>query len=169
MQSTLRKPLFAAALLLSSAAVLVAQPAVAREHLVVAQATPATVHEQADPGHDRDSWRHGGQRDERAPDISNLTPLPGERTGERHRTEVSAHFSDSFSGVDTASVRLRIDGRDVTRLARIDNDEVHFRDELRPGRHVAEVMVRDRAGNLARRSWRFAVVDGGHERHGSQR
>jgi hypothetical protein len=30
-------------------------------------------------------------------------------------------------------------------------------ENLRPGRHVAEVMVRDRAGNLARRTWAFDV------------
>lgn len=158
MQSTLRKP-FAAAVLLSAAAVL-AQPALAREHRVVVQAPaaiPAVVVAQHD--RDRDEFRRGWRRDERAPVISALTPVPGDRMGDRRRTEVSARFSDNFSGIDVSSVRLRIDGRDVTSHARIDHDEVRIRENLSPGRHLAEVMVRDRAGNLARRSWQFVVVD----------
>lgn len=170
MQSTLRKP-FAAALLLSSAALL-AQPALAqgwRDHQEAVQApavAPATVYVQGDRDHDRDGWRRGWRRDERAPVITSLTPVPGDRTGDRRRTEVSARFVDNFSGVDLASVRLRIDGRDMTSYARIDDDEVRIRENLAPGRHLAEVMVRDRAGNLARRAWQFDVVDRGHERYG---
>jgi hypothetical protein len=167
MQSNLRKP-FAAAVLMSSA-VLLAQPALAREQHVVVQAPaviPAVVVAQRDGDHD--NWRRGWRRDERAPVISALTPVPGDRTGDRRRTEVSARFSDHFSGIDEASVRLRIDGRDVTPYARIDGDEVRIRENLAPGRHLAEVMVRDRAGNLARRSWQFDVVDRdrGHDRYG---
>lgn len=171
MQSTLRKPFVAAGLLLSCAAALLAQPAFARDPQWVVQA-PAPVaptvvyggdHDRDD--HDgwrhgwRDGWRDGWRRDERAPSIIDLSPLPGERVGERYRMTVSARFADHFSGVDPASVRLRIDGRDVTAASRVDDDEVRFHNNLFPGRHVAEVIVRDRAGNTARRSWQFDVVD----------
>jgi hypothetical protein len=173
MQSTLRKPFVTAGLLLSCAAALLAQPAMARDAsvsqalAVVAQA-PGRDHDHDHDGHaedrhehDRDGWRHALQRDERAPRIKDLTPLPGEHVGERQRMVVSARFSDEASGVDPASVHLRIDGRDVTSSSRILADEVRFHNNLFPGRHVAEVIVRDRAGNTARRSWQFNVVDRG--------
>ncbi|MEJ8836386.1 hypothetical protein [Ramlibacter sp. AN1133] len=171
MQSTLRKPFVAAGLLLSCAAALLAQPAIAREQQWVVQApapvAPAIVAGDRDrDGHDgwRHGWRDGWRRDERAPSIVDLSPLPGERVGERYRMTVSARFADHASGVDPASVRLRIDGRDVTAASRVDDDEVRFHNNLFPGRHVAEVIVRDRAGNTARRSWQFDVVD--RDRHG---
>jgi hypothetical protein len=180
MQSTLRKPLAAAALLCSAA--LLAQPALARDpQWVVVQApavvAPAPVQLR---DHDRDEhdgwrrddqdgwrrgWRDGWRRDERAPTIIDLTPLPGERVGERYRMTVSARFADHASGVDPASVRLRIDGRDVTAASRVDDDEVRFHNNLFPGRHVAEVIVRDRAGNTARRAWQFDVAERGRDRY----
>jgi hypothetical protein len=149
MQSALRKPVAAAALLLSAAAALMAQPALAHDH----------------DGDGHDGWHHAAQGDERAPMIRELTPRPGERVGNQLRTTVSARFRDEASGVDPASVRLHIDGHDVTGSSRIDDDEVRFHNNLFPGRHVAEVVVRDRAGNTARRSWQFELVDREHERH----
>jgi hypothetical protein len=171
MQSNLRKPL-AAALLLSSAA-LFAQPAFARDFVVVQApaVTPATVYVRDAQPHP-EAWRPGGRhrgewrRDERPPTIGELTPVPGDRIGERRRTLVSARFTDRFSGVDPSSVRLRIDGRDVTAFARLFDDEIRVRENLFPGRHVAEVIVRDRAGNTARRSWQFDVIDGREDRYG---
>ena len=38
-------------------------------------------------------------------------------------------------------------------------NDIRFADNLRPGRHTAEVVVRDRAVNVSHRSWTFAVVD----------
>ena len=170
MQSILRNPTLAAGLLLSCGAALLAQPAHARDQPWVVQAPAAAA---PAPGYgnergwdEREGWRHGGwRRDERPPVIMDLTPLPGERVGERYRMTVSARFADRFSGVDPASVRLRIDGRDVTGAARVDEDEVRFHNNLFPGRHVAEVVVRDRAGNTARRSWQFQVADNEHRGH----
>lgn len=180
---SLRKPL-AAAVLLSSAAALVSQPALAGEPrwvvhgpAVVSPApapTPGYGRDHDRNGHDRfdgdrddrDGARHGWRdwrRDERPPTIGDLTPLPGERVGERYRMTVSARFSDYAAGIDPASVRLRIDGRDVTGASRIGPDEVRFHNNLFPGRHLAEVVVRDRAGNTARRSWQFDVVDRGRD------
>lgn len=107
--------------------------------------------------------RHG--RDERAPQVTQLTPSHGERVGERRRTRVSARFSDEGSGVEPGSVVLRVDGRDVTDRARVDGDNIRYAENLQPGRHVAELMLRDRAGNPTRRSWTFEVVDRGRD-HG---
>jgi hypothetical protein len=98
-------------------------------------------------------------RDQRPPQVFDITPSQGDRVGDRGLTRVSARFADDRSGVDYRSVTLRVDGRDVTRNARIANDELRYRADLAPGRHTAEVVVRDRAGNLTRRAWTFAVVD----------
>lgn len=114
---------------------------------------------------DRDfAWDRWQRRDDRAPQISDLSPRQGERVSERGRTEVTARVSDIGSGVDEDGVTLRIDGRDVSNRTRVHDGEVRYRDDLRPGRHVAELVVRDRAGNTTRRTWSFDVVD--HDRYG---
>jgi hypothetical protein len=79
------------------------------------------------------------------------------RSDEHGRTTLFARLSDDRSGVDTSSVRLLVDGLDVTRDARVTRDEVQYRERLGRGRHHAELLVRDRAGNLARNSWSFFV------------
>ncbi|MGE4243150.1 MAG: hypothetical protein AB7E83_22040 [Ramlibacter sp.] len=104
-------------------------------------------------------------RDNRGPDIAAVTPSQGERVSERGRTRISARFSDDRSGIDMASVQLRLNGRDVTRFSRFDNDEIQYREDLGTGRHTAELTVRDKAGNTTRRSWSFDVVDP-DRRHG---
>lgn len=172
MKSILRNRVAAAALLLSP--FVLAAPAQAQ----LADVLPSLIaqvivndayrdHRGYDDGRrGYDDGRRGWRRDERAPVITSLTPIPGDHVGGRRRTEVSARFDDRFSGVDPASVRLRVDGRDVTHESRVSDDEIRFRDQLAPGRHVAEVIVRDRAGNTARRSWQFDVSGYRYERPG---
>ena len=89
-----------------------------------------------------------------------LFPANGARVDDRGRTQVAARFDERGSGV--ASVNLRVDGRDVTHRSRVDANEIRYAENLRPGRHVAELVVRDHAGNTTRRSWSFDVVD--HDR-----
>lgn len=72
---------------------------------------------------------------------------------------MGARVTDAGSGIDNKSVRLRIDGQDVSERARLRGDTVHFRDNLAPGRHTAELLVRDEAGNATRQAWDFRVVD----------
>lgn len=103
-------------------------------------------------------------RDGIAPQVTQLTPWHGERVGERGLTRISARFSDEGSGVDPASVVLRVDGRDVTGRARVDEDDIRYAEDLQPGRHVVELMLSDRAGNATRRAWTFEVVDRGRDR-----
>lgn len=136
---SLRSVLSAAALTaVSACALLVSMPAAAEHRAVV-----------ADYG-----WRHG---DRVAPQIIDVTPDQGDRIGDHRRTRISARFADQGSGVQAAW--LRVDGRDVTGYSRFDGEQIRFRDDLAPGRHVAEVIVRDRAGNVSRRAWSFVVVD----------
>jgi len=106
-----------------------------------------------------DEVGQGPARDLQAPSISDVTPGDGVRVGDRGRVHLFARLADEGSGVDPATVRLRLDGRDVTNLARISAEEVRFRDELPNGRHTAELEVRDHAGNATRKAWSFEVVD----------
>ena len=141
MKSTLRSKFAAIAMLLvPMGAMLAAQPAAAQH---------------TDFREDR-GWGHGS-RDERAPRIFDVTPDEGDRVSERGWTRITARFRDRGAGV--GSVRLRVDGRDVTGRSRIDADEIRYAENLQPGRHFAELVVRDRAGNTARRVWAFDVVD----------
>jgi hypothetical protein len=163
MKATIRSAAAAAAMLLAPiSALLVSQPAAAQHAYGYAQ--PAVVApgefrgERWDQRHGRDDRR---RRDDSAPQISELTPSHGDRVGARGWTQVSAHFSDQGSGVDMGSLVLRVDGRDVTRRARVDGDDIRYAEDLQPGRHVAELVVRDRAGNASRRSWTFDVVGQG--------
>src|SRR5690349_2605594 len=110
MKATLRSSATAAAMLLVPiAAMLAAQPAAAQQ--------------------DQDRWEHRDsrhRRDDRAPVVSDLTPSQGDRVSERGLTRISARFDDRGSGVDLRSVLLRVDGRDVTRRARVDSDDIRF-------------------------------------------
>jgi hypothetical protein len=101
------------------------------------------------------------RRDTTPPVISGLTPSHGDRVRERGWTEISAKVDDDRSGIDRRSVVLRLNGRDVSSRVRFEGDEVRFRDDLNAGRHVAELVVRDQAGNTSRRSWSFDVIDRG--------
>lgn len=125
--------------------------------LVAAQPAAAQQRDLGDRG-----YGHRVEHDQRAPSIFDLTPSQAARVDERGWTNVSARFNDDRSGVDPRSVVLRVDGRNVTSRARIDGNDVKYAENLRPGRHVAELVVRDRAGNVARRSWSFNVVDRDH-------
>ena len=120
-------------------------------------------------GRDEDV-RGGRDRDDRPPTIGDLTPGNGDRVGERGRTQVSARLGDEGSGIDRDSVRLRLNGRDVSGELRVsDNNEASYRNDLDPGRYTAEMTVRDRAGNTTTKSWTFDVAAGGQrlERQGS--
>jgi hypothetical protein len=108
-------------------------------------------------GRDRDRDRETA-RDERPPQIGDVTPANGERVGDRGRTRIAARLADEGSGVDPASVRLRLGGRDVTRDARVTDDEVQYSTDLPPGRYTADLRVSDRAGNTTTRSWAFEVL-----------
>lgn len=106
-----------------------------------------------------DNVRGGGPRDDRAPQITDMTPAHGDRVSERGRTQISARLADEGSGVDPASVRLRLAGRDVTGDARVSENEINYRADMEPGRYTAELSVRDNAGNQTTKSWTFDITE----------
>jgi hypothetical protein len=138
----------AAVLFAAAGTLLAAQPAHAQQAVA-----PVFDHYVELRAADNARW-HG---DRSAPVIASVTPQQGEAVSDRGRTRITARFWDAGTGV--RSVSLVIDGRDVTRISRIDGNEIRVRENLKPGRHFAQVVVRDHAGNVSRRSWNFEVFD----------
>jgi hypothetical protein len=98
--------------------------------------------------------------DTQAPVITAVTPDPNTRVG-RDRPNISATFDDSTgSGVDPASVEVRLDNRNVTRDAQVTSTFVSYRPDtaLAGGMHEVMVTARDRAGNPVEKSWSFRVI-----------
>ncbi|MBI5277472.1 MAG: hypothetical protein HY854_13535 [Burkholderiales bacterium] len=140
-------------------AALLAKPAAA-EQAYVYGSVGAPVY--VAPGFQQDpAWRHR-QWDRRAPQVSDVSPSQGDRVSDRGLTRISARIHDIGTGIDPGSIVLRIDGRVVDGPVRFNGDEIRYRENLHPGRHWAELTLRDRAGNTTRRAWHFDVVD--HDR-----
>jgi hypothetical protein len=160
MKATLRNRSAAALLIapVALAALFAAGQAQAQHYpqVLVQLPTPAVVALDNNP-YDNHS-RRGYRQDHRAPRITDVTPDNGSRVSERGVTVIGARFHDGGSGIDPRNVTLRVDGRDVTRRTRVDNNDVRYRDDLAPGRHYAELVVRDRAGNTTRQTWSFDVA-----------
>jgi hypothetical protein len=167
MKSTTLRNKFAAVLLLApvAAAVIAARPAHAQQiQITVPGVVAVQDHRGYGYGYDR-----GYRQDHRAPRITDVTPDNGGRVSERGITELSARVHDrGGSGIDPRGISLRLDGRDVTRRANFDGNEVSYRENLQPGRHFAELVVRDRAGNITREAWSFDVTPREWDRRGDR-
>lgn len=107
----------------------------------------------------RTSLGRGGMLvDARPPTVRNLHPRDGETVHAQGPVSISGTFDDRGGvGVDPASVRVMVGGRDVTSAATISRDFFTYRSELAPGRYVADVTARDGAGNPVRSTWNFVV------------
>lgn len=97
--------------------------------------------------------------DNSPPSVVDIAPRPGEFVS--GPAVVSGSFEDRGSGVDPASVRIVLSGRDVTHDARIDAHEFSYRGELPPGRYTADVSARDFGGNTVNKTWNFEVGEAG--------
>lgn len=97
--------------------------------------------------------------DNRPPNIVDLTPREGEVVAGGPNVQISARFDDrGGSGVDPASVRILLSGRNVTNEAQLNPNAFNLRASLAPGHHTVDVTARDRAGNAMRREWGFDVA-----------
>ena len=107
----------------------------------------------------RSNLARGGMLvDARPPTVRNLHPRDGETILATGPVSVSGTFDDRGGvGVDPATVRVMLGGRDVTASSTISRDYFTYRNELAPGRYVADVTARDAAGNPVRSTWNFVV------------
>ena len=97
--------------------------------------------------------------DSRAPNLVQLVPAEGAIVPAGPSVLITAMFDDGRgSGVDPASVRIAVSGRNVTQEAQINSQSLSVRAALPPGRHTVDVTARDQAGNALRKSWSFDVA-----------
>ena len=86
------------------------------------------------------------------------TPPPDSTVGAG--ASLSARFSDQGSGIDVASAKILLDGKDVTKQAKVETHSVTLspKQPLAKGIHRVEVSVSDQAGNRSNRlKWLFGV------------
>ena len=96
--------------------------------------------------------------DARPPVLRNQSPRDGE-TLPPGPLSISATIDDSGGlGVDPKSVRIALDGKDVTPNATVTPQFLTFRGDPGPGAHRVEVIARDLAGNTMRHGWSFTVA-----------
>jgi hypothetical protein len=97
--------------------------------------------------------------DSRPPTIKNQHPRDHETVQATGPVSVTGTFDDAGGvGIDPASVKIMLSGRDVTAQSSITRDFFTYRSELAPGQYVAEVAGKDAAGNPVRSTWTFNVV-----------
>lgn len=97
--------------------------------------------------------------DTRPPVLTARFPKP-EATLANLRPNISIEFVDLESGVNPASVRLVVNGQNVTAQASVSAASVSYNPPtpFRPGPVRVELTVADRAGNTLRASWGFFIV-----------
>ena len=99
--------------------------------------------------------------DDRGPtiDTEQLLPFPGEVLGE-NRPLIRAGYSDQYSEISVDSVRLYVDGEDVTIWAVVNPAGVEYRpgSDLSDGPHTVRLTVSDEWGYAATPvTWSFTV------------
>ena len=93
------------------------------------------------------------------PAIYNLKPADG-GVATDSTPEISANYDDIGTGIDTTTVKLYVDGAEITASATVSASQVTYTPTtaLADGKHTAAVSVKDRAGNHALETWNFTIV-----------
>lgn len=95
--------------------------------------------------------------DAKPPVLRNLSPRDGEAMAPG-QVSVSATFDDSGGvGVDPKTVRILLDGKDITQASTITAQFFTYRADPGPGSHQVQVSAQDNAGNAMRQGWKFTV------------
>jgi hypothetical protein len=93
------------------------------------------------------------------PRVSQILPEANARIV-RGDVSVSAVFEENGSGVDTSSVKVLINGQDVTRDANVTPMFTSLRtNRVAVGRNVVAISAKDNAGNAVNKTWEFIVTD----------
>ncbi|TAM86297.1 copper amine oxidase N-terminal domain-containing protein [bacterium] len=93
------------------------------------------------------------------PQISDIAPMGGEGVNNDRPNIFATFTSPTQIGIDVHSVRIVVNGRDVTAQANVNPDFVVYMpgQALAPGPVNVSVSVADAAGNVASRSWSFVI------------
>jgi hypothetical protein len=95
--------------------------------------------------------------DATAPVLRDTLPRQGETVAAGPVTVSATFHGGGGAGVDPKSVRIMIDGRDVTQRSAITPQHFTYRTDMAPGPRQITVTARDRAGNAVRHVWSFTV------------
>ncbi|WP_273701755.1 S-layer homology domain-containing protein [Tepidanaerobacter acetatoxydans] len=94
-----------------------------------------------------------------SPTIISVEPAEGAVIAETNtKPAIKAEYSD-LSGIDTDSVKIFVDGIEVTNKANINLESVTYipAEDLRLGNHTVAVYVSDTRGNESSKTWTFTI------------
>lgn len=93
------------------------------------------------------------------PSALNLMPAPLATSATTSPT-VSVDYKDEGSGIDISSIRLILNGRDLTGEASITTERLIYKPfiPLSTGDQSVEIVVGDKAGNIFRQAWHFTIA-----------
>ncbi len=98
--------------------------------------------------------------DTSSPKVLDFSPAKGATVDSREPLIYATLSDENGVGVDPASVRVRLDGTDVTNQATITPAFFNLKaSNLSTGQHQVQVSVADRAGNVTSSDWSFSVAD----------
>jgi hypothetical protein len=99
--------------------------------------------------------------DSKPPTILDRIPEPNTRVNST-RPNISAAFEDQGSGVWPPSMRLLVNGRDVSKEARVTANFVSYTpaEPLPPGETTVVLAIDDKTTNEAKVEWKFDVLSG---------
>jgi hypothetical protein len=92
------------------------------------------------------------------PNVYRFKPFRDE-TISTSRPEIGAYFTDRFADIDTATVRLSVDGNDVTATTDVTDHNVFYQPEtpLQSGDHSVSLQVGTTKGFIATHNWAFHI------------
>ncbi len=98
------------------------------------------------------------QVDTVSPEIKDAAPEEDSKVSVT-RPNIYAVIEDDTSGIDTNSIKLRVDNRDVTQRANVTRNFITYTptSALKAGTHMVELTVADKAGNITISKWQFAL------------
>ncbi len=95
-------------------------------------------------------------RDATPPIIARVEPADGTNIIGSARVAINAAYSDDRA-INVKSVKLVVDGRDVTKQALVSDASISYSADFEPGPHVVLLEIQDAAGNKMSRPWQFSV------------
>jgi len=94
------------------------------------------------------------------PEVKNISPESGSSTGNVTKPVITAEYSD-LAGIDTSSIKLLLDGNDVTNTASITESKISYtpESELSKGQHMVTLEVSDKSATANKTifTWNFFV------------
>jgi chitodextrinase len=94
------------------------------------------------------------------PGVTILSPQDQSTLSASALTAISAQYSDSGSGINSATVRLALDGADITALSQVTAAAISYTpaQPYAVGTHSVSLTVGDLAGNVVVATWGFTVA-----------